>query len=82
MNLSADADAVLHEIRELRAARRERLERDLHFIDAEYDRLFRRINAGVPTAVLMHGPRLAKQSCVSRRCRRGMRNLRRSLKKR
>jgi hypothetical protein len=47
MVVSSEADEVLRQIRELRAARQERLQLDLNAIDAAYDRQLRRIRSGM-----------------------------------
>lgn len=42
MQLSPEAEQILRQVRSLRAARQRKLECDLHFIDAKYDRTVRR----------------------------------------
>lgn len=42
MQLSPEAEKIIQQAQSLRQARREKLERDLHFIDAAYDRRIRR----------------------------------------
>lgn len=43
MNLSPEAEDILEQMQTLREERREKLERDLHYIDAAYDRNIRRV---------------------------------------
>ena len=61
MRQSEQADAIIQEIHALRTERQERLQRDLHFIDAEYDRRLRRVHAGILGSV-------TKPTCLRRRC--------------
>ena len=72
MQVSEDAGAIVREIRELREERERRLQSDLHFIDAEYDRTLRRVQAGVTCS-------FADLVCVRRRCRWGLRQVRKRL---
>ena len=69
MNVSPEFDAVLLEIHRRRAARDERLQRDLHFIDAECERRLRRVR---------NGGFGGRSVCLRRRCRRRVRSWRRS----
>ena len=43
MHISPDADEIIQQFQLLRAARSQKLERDMHFIDAAYDRKVRRV---------------------------------------
>jgi hypothetical protein len=79
MSNSTQADEVLHRIRELRAARQQRLERDLHYIDAQFDRRIRRINSRCRVTRTDSSPLLPTPICVRRCYRRGVRRLRRRL---
>ena len=45
MNVSPDAEEILKQLRELRAERNAELQRDLHYIDAAYDRQIRRVQS-------------------------------------
>ena len=45
MHISPEADEILRQVRLLREARSRSFERDMHFIDAAYDRKVRRIQA-------------------------------------
>ena len=76
MNVSQNADAIVREIRELREERQRRLECDMHFIDAEYDRRLRRLQAGSAGGPSLWSCSVTNPVCLRRRCRRGMRRLR------
>ncbi len=45
MHVSPEAKEILQQVQQLRADREERLQRDLHYIDAAYDRQIRRVQA-------------------------------------
>ena len=45
MNQSPDVDEILRQVRSVREARSRSFERDMHFINATYDRKIRRIQA-------------------------------------
>ena len=79
MHVSEDADELVREIRELRAARQQRLQCDLHYINAEYDRRLRRIDDGRFSRTSIWSYSIASPICLRRRCRWGLRRLRRRL---
>jgi hypothetical protein len=79
MQVSEDAGVIVHEIRELRGERERRLQCDLHFIDAEYDRRVRRAQAGVIGGTAWRACSITNPVCLRRHCRWGLRRLRHSL---
>lgn len=79
MNLSPEAKSILEEFRCLRERRERDLQRDLHFIDAAYDRQMRRIQA---TAIWNRTSCTcfsSKPFCLRRFCNRRLRWVRRQL---
>lgn len=79
---SQDADLLLREIRSLREERQRRFERDLHFIDAEYDRRVRRLRSGEHSKQPPWARSMDPPLCLRRRCLLGMRRFKRRLKSR
>ncbi|MEM8947081.1 MAG: hypothetical protein AAGD11_18045 [Planctomycetota bacterium] len=45
MDVSPEVEEILRQVKTLRANRQRRLERDLHYIDAAYDRQLRRVES-------------------------------------
>ena len=82
MQVSEDAGAIVQEIRQLREERERRLQCDLHFIDAEYDRRLRRIQAGVTGGTSLWSCSVANALCLRRRCRCSLRRMRNGLVRR
>lgn len=79
MHVSPEAEEILKQVESLRELRRERLHRDLHFIDAAYDRQIRRVQA---TAIWNRSSCecfSSKPFCVRRFCLRRMKWIRRRI---
>ena len=79
MHFSPDADEILQQIRLIREARSRKLERDMHFIDAAYDRKIRRVHASTIWNRSNCTCFSSKPFCVRRFCSRRMRWVRRRL---